>query len=112
MQHSVYQIDSGSALTDVIDLQHYLLTGIIMPGSWTTANLTFAASAESDGTFVPVYDDAGTEYTVTAAASRCIQIDPVKLAGARYIKVRSGTSGSPVNQGADRLLTLVLRTDG
>ena len=84
------------------------LVGIVMPGTWTAANLTFQASNDNS-TFTDLYNAAGTEVTVTAAASRWIAIDPADFAGVAYLKVRSGTSGSAVNQGANRTIGLVLR---
>jgi hypothetical protein len=60
-------------------------------------------------TYNNVYDTAGSEKTVTADASRHIIIDPQDFAGTQYLKVRSGTSGLPVAQGAARTITLVVR---
>ena len=57
-----------------------------------------------DGTFANLYDDAGDEITLTADAGYLISIDI--YAGVfrkfNYLKVRSGTSGSAVAQGAER----------
>jgi len=79
-----------------------------MPDSWSTANLTLQASA--DGTnYHNLYQDDGTEYTVSAAASRHIILNPAEFAGIRFLKLRSGTSSSAVNQAADRTITLVVR---
>jgi hypothetical protein len=48
------------------------------------------------------------EYTVTVGgAARSIKVPFDDLLGVRYLKVRSGTSGVPVNQTADRAITLV-----
>lgn len=104
-------IANGASLSGEIDLQGFSLQAIVMPSAWTAANLTFQASDTSGGTFNNVHDDAGAEVTVTAAASRCIGLDAVarELDGLRYVKVRSGTSGTPVNQGAERTLTLLLK---
>lgn len=101
-------IASGAALTAGINLKGRVLAGIIMPSSWTTANLTLQACATEAGTYVDVYSTAGTEYAITAAASRYLAIDITQTRGLNFIKVRSGTTGTPVNQGADRTLTLML----
>jgi hypothetical protein len=53
---------------------------------------------------------AGTELAMVVAAGQYLAIDPAFWHGANSIKVRSGTSGSPVAQGADRTLTLVVRS--
>ena len=82
------------------------LNGIITPNAWTTANLTFQVSI--DGTnYNNLYDASGNEYTVIAAASRHILLDVRAFQSFTFLKVRSGTASTPVNQGADRVLTLL-----
>lgn len=76
-----------------------------MPASWTTANLTFQVS-EDGTTFYDLYNDAGTEYTVTAAANRVLRLTLADWLAVRYMKIRSGTTGSAVNQAAARTLKL------
>lgn len=101
-------IASGEALSAEIDLNGQLPVAIVMPAAWTAASLTLQISIDDDGAiFNNVYDDGGTEYTVTAAASRYIYLDPLVLVGVRKLKIRSGTSGTPVNQAAARTLTIV-----
>lgn len=104
---AIATILSGTALSGAIDLRAASLAKIQMPASWTAANLTFQVSYDGT-TFANLYDEAGNEITVTAAASRVIAVDVGTFIGARYLKVRSGTAGTPVNQGADRALQLSL----
>lgn len=100
-------IASGASLSGVIDCLERVVMAIQMPADWTTANLTFQASNDLAGTYQDVYRE-GTEVNIAAADDRYIVFDPpTKLAGLRYIKVRSGTSASPVNQGAARTLILM-----
>jgi hypothetical protein len=100
-------IASGASLSGAVDLGMYRMFAIIMPASWTTANLTFQVSA--DGTnYFDLYDDTGTEVMFTAAASRVIQnSNPGRWLAFRYLKIRSGTSNSAVNQAAGRTITIV-----
>lgn len=100
-------IANGASLSGAIDLSTGKLARIAMPASWTAANLTFQASYDG-ATYNDLYDQNGTEYTVTAAASRSILVPFADFIGIRYLKIRSGTSGAAVNQGADRTLNLVL----
>ena len=105
-------IASGQSLSDEIDLEGYSLLGIIMPGSWTAAGLSFEAAQSPGGSFQDLHDSAGAEAVVTAAASRAIGLAGVTaeaLAPFRIIKIRSGTSAVPVNQAAARTLELVLK---
>ena len=101
-------IANGASLSEEIDLGGYGLAAIEMPAAWTAANLTFQAASASAGTFKNVYDAAGNQLTVTADASRVLTDIP-ELAPLRFIKIRSGTSGTPVNQGAERTITLILK---
>ena len=104
-------IANGASLSGVVDIgEGKTLCAIDMPADWTAANLTFQASTASDGTFDNLYDQYGTEKTVTADEDRYIALDdPAFWLGVRYIKVRSGTAASAVNQGAERVITLVTK---
>ena len=102
-------IYSGTALTGSIDTKDQPVMAIRIPASWTTANLTFQGSQDATN-FFDVYNIYGDEYTVVVGgASRYIVLSPLEFQWARYIKIRSGTTGTPVNQGADRSLLIITR---
>lgn len=105
-------IVTTTSLSGPVDLNGLAPVALQMPATWTTANLTLQGSPDCS-TYNNVYDMYGTEYTITAGASRYIVLKPGDFAGFKCLKVRSGTSGTPVNQvGAEdstRLLTLMLR---
>jgi len=104
-------ITNGASLSTAIDLGITRLSRIAMPASWTAANLTFQVS--DDGvTYRNLYDSAGTEVQVTAAASRSISLHSLYalFQDVRWLKIRSGTSAAAVNQGAERTLSLVVRS--
>lgn len=102
-------IASGQSLSGVVPLaiNHETLVGIQMPPAWTTADLSFQAAYDDDATFVDLYDVAGVEVTAKAAASRYIPVDPADFRGVLFLKIRSGTAATPVNQAADRELILI-----
>jgi hypothetical protein len=102
-------IANGQALSGALNLGGLRLFGIVMPAAWTAANLTFQMSYDGGTTWVDVYDTTGSEVTTTAAVSRYLAVDPALFASLALIKIRSGTTGTPVNQGGDRVLQLVLR---
>lgn len=105
-------IASGQSLSAVADLRGLELIDVGLSSSWTTANLTVQVSDDSL-TFSDVYDPYGNELVWIAAASRAIFADPAAPSlGNRYIRLRSGTSGTPVNQGAARTLVLHAREVG
>lgn len=100
-------IAASGTVSSVVDMGSGRLFAIVMPSVWTAANLTFQAS--QDGiTYSNMFDSTGTEVTFTAAASQyIINAVPVEWIGVRYIKVRSGTSGTPVTQSAAAALVII-----
>lgn len=102
-------IANAASLSGAIDLAGFSQVGLVMPAAWTAANLTFQGCDTLGGTYQDIYDSAGNELTVIAAASRCIADIP-ELAPFRFIKIRSGTSGTPVSQGASRDIIVVAKS--
>lgn len=99
-------IPINTAITASINLEGRILVGVYMSAAWTPAGLSFQGS--SDGaTWYDVHTDAA-ELTATAAAGIYVAFDPVNLWGITFLKVRSGTSGTSVNQAAARTLILML----
>lgn len=105
-------IASGGSLSAEVDLTGWSLVGIVMPAAWDAAALTFQAAPRAGGTPANLYDATGDEKEVAAAASRFVALDPAEWIGVGAVRVRSGTSGTPVNQSAARSLTLVVRALG
>jgi len=107
----VATIADGAALSDGVYCEGGVIVGIIMPAVWDAAVITFQVSMD-DVTYLDSYSAAGAEHTLTVAASQHIWLDPSQFASYRWVKVRSGTTGAPVNQttGADdKLVTLIVR---
>jgi len=108
LQSLAVVIESGKNITDAFTLpQGTYPAAIVTPSSWTAADLTFQGKAGI--VYRNLFDDDGNEITVTAAASRMIILPPDLFRTVNIMKIRSGTSGTPVNQAADRTLTLILR---
>ena len=97
---------SGAALSDAITLYGRNITGILLPASCTTADITLSVSLDGS-TYADLYDASG-EYVLSAAASVFIGVNVAALLGFNYVKLRSGTTGTPVNQAADRSIILTL----
>lgn len=100
-------IANGASLSDAVDLGGRKLVAIDMPASWTAASLTFQASVDGV-TFDNVYDGA-TERALIVGASYYSALNIGDWVGFRHLKIRSGTAGTPVNQGGARTLTLVVQ---
>lgn len=95
-------IAAGASLSAAIEVGEGVLNGIQMPANWTTASMTFQGSADGT-TYSNLSSDDGdgtvTEVTLGVTASGYLSaLDPTIFAGLNYMKIRSGTAGSPVNQ--------------
>lgn len=101
-------IANGESLSNTIDLDKNTLVAIHMPALWTAANITLQGS-ENGTTFDNLFDRFGNEITYNVAGARMITIPPAELYGIRYIRLRSGTSAVPVNQGAARTIVLITK---
>ena len=108
LDQTAVTITSGTSLSAAVALGAKTMVGIAMPAGWDAAVLTFQASVD-DGTTWLEMQSTSAAISYTAAAGQYIAIDPTLWRGINKIKVRSGTSGSAVNQTADRVLTLVTR---
>ena len=108
-------IESGQSLSTEVDLEDYQLCAIEMPSAWDAATLTFQGSSTSGGTFKDIKSNGlevtepGSNLTASAGVINAIDVNAMALAPIRYLKIRSGTSGSAVNQTANRTLTLILK---
>jgi hypothetical protein len=100
-------IASGASLSSEVRVPGgKAVVAILMPATWTTANLTFSVSFDG-ATYQNLYDDLGSEVTVVAATGdRVIRLMPSEWWAAPFFKLRSGTSGTPVNQAGARTITL------
>lgn len=68
--------------------------------AWTAAGITFQVSLDGSA-WSDLLNASGEVAFASDAAGRAYQ---VPAGGFRYIKVRSGTSGTPVAQAADRTI--------
>lgn len=84
---------------------------VIMPATWVAAGLSYQVSNAIDGTFTDLYNEAGTEVTsaVAQGLTQSLNTTAPLLSEYRYVKVRSGTTGTPVNQTASRTLTFIFQ---
>ena len=107
-----FTIANGASVSGNVNINNRIPTGIFMPAGWTAADITLQTSLDGS-TWVDVYAIDGTEYALTVAASRFIPIDSSALLGiGTHLRIRSGTAGTPVNQGAERVLSVRLGRAG
>lgn len=111
INYETVTIANGASLSGALNIASRNFFGIIMPSSWTSASLTFQGSFDGT-TYYNLYDEGGNEVTFTVAASRYVIIStPAKFLGLKKLKIRSGTSGSAVNQGGDRTIGVIVIPD-
>lgn len=102
-------IANVASLSGAADLGGTVLVAYEVPASWTAAVITFQTS-DDNSNFYNVYKSDGTEYSHTVDSSRRVMVSPAEAASlGRFIKFRSGTSGSPVNQSGAKVITLITR---
>jgi hypothetical protein len=104
-------IAAGESLSAEIDLYEDSLVAFQLPGTFTGTKRTFQASATTGGTFADLKDDAGAEVEVTVAQGTVVSAAAAaaKLAPIRFIKVRSGATGNPTVEVAERQILLITK---
>jgi len=110
MRHITFTIANGQSLSAAIILNGWVPVRIHTPAAITGTVFTFqTAIGGSGGTFNNLFDGvgAGAEYVVGMGTSRAISLISEDFRGVSVLKVRTGTSGSPSAQGAERTFTLV-----
>ena len=104
-------IANGAALSGAVFIGGSI-TRIEMPAGWTAAALTFQVS--SDGVnFINLFDEFNSEVIIgatAAVANRAIRLKLAEWTNVLYLILRSGTSATPVNQGAERIIRIVHNT--
>lgn len=103
---STATIAAAGNLSSAIDLQDAKLHALSL-SAWTTAAVTFQVSVDGT-TYLNLFDTNG-EVTVASgnvATGRAIVLNKDTFEGFRYVKVRSGSSATPVAQTAGTTITV------
>lgn len=82
-----------------------VLCALRTPAEFDGTEVTLRSADALAGTYLPVHDDDGAEYTVTTAASRETKLNIDLTASVRYGKLVAGTA-----QTGDTALVLVFRS--
>jgi hypothetical protein len=100
-------IANGASLSAAAEIGAGTLVGIQLP-TITTATLSFQGS--HDGvTYAEVVDASANAVAYASSAGGVYIKAPADLLGVPFLKVRTGTSGSPVTQGAARTIQLIIK---
>lgn len=98
-------IPSGTALTPSIPLTGDTISAIGIPSAWTAAAITFQGSR--DGITWQNITSEGVEVSHSVAPDDVCVLSLYKFFPFNFIKVRSGTKATPVNQAANRTLNII-----
>lgn len=106
---SVASLSSGET-----PLNGMVPVGLWTPAAWTTASISFQVSRNNGVSFADAFDDAGFEIVIPSgsiptAAARRFALNPRLFLGITNLRIRSGVTGTPVNQAAARSLVVVTR---
>jgi len=104
-------IAAAGSVTPSIDLTSTALLGFITSAAWTPAALNIEVSVDNTTWVTSVIGSdstaAGSWSSITA--NTAYSLDPTSFLPYRYIRFRSGTSATPVNQAAARVFTVITR---
>jgi len=105
---------SGASLTSAINIAGFQIVGFLTDAAWTAAAITMQASSDA-ANYSEALLSTGAAFELGAStsigSSRYVAVGSgvIDTSGAVQIKLRSGTSGSPVTQTASTTLTVLLQ---
>ena len=103
-------IPNGTALSGVLSWYDYAYGIVHMPAVWTAADIGFQVASELDGTFQPLYDEAGALVEIASPAVDQAHAVPLEVLAARFVKLWSQSGGVDANQGAERALSVDMKS--
>jgi len=101
---------AGADLSSVISWHDYAYGILHMPAAWTAADIGFQVASELDGTYQPLYDDAGALVEISSPAVDQAHVVPLGVLAARFVKLWSQSGGGGVNQVAERALSVDMKS--
>lgn len=102
-------IANGASLSSPITLDRRPILSVLIPAGWDDADMTFQVSMDGI-TYYELVDEDGAAVTLAVAASKMVRLTNLdQWAGYNYLKMRSGTSGTPVTQSGAVTIYLTVR---
>lgn len=102
-------------LTQLLDRDSKIFALAFVGTDWTSASVTFQVS-EDGSTWYNLYSE-GSEYTIAVGSNAAVDgsakactVDPIVFSSWNYIRLRSGTSATPVAQTNAQTIKLFVRT--
>ena len=100
-------ITSGASLSDAVYCGDGVPEALVLPVI-DAAAITFQGSADGV-TYVDVYDVGASEVSIASSSGSIGVPAPEEVKGYAYIKVRTGTSATPVAQTAQREIQVIIK---
>lgn len=105
LQTQTVTIAAGACNSTSVDLNGLSLVGVVCPSVIDNTELDIEASLD-DSTFVQAYNAFGNKLKLKVIEDSHIAINPIDLAGIRYLRFSTVTA-----EQSARTLTLILRVD-
>jgi hypothetical protein len=106
----ILTIANGASVSDALPCGNARAIAVVLPNPWTAADVGVEVSTDGGATWAPMFDNAGNEYAIkaAAAAARFVVLSLQDWLGVTYFRLASGPSTARVNQGAQRQIVVVL----
>lgn len=103
-------IPAAASLSGALQVGAGVPVTILTPAAWTAAVLTFQISIDGS-TWYDLVDATDTEVQMTVPTGKAKQMDAPAFSGVSYLRLRSGTSATPVAQAAERQFLIIARKE-
>jgi hypothetical protein len=102
-------IQAGESLSNGVDCTEGAIVRLTMSEFWTPANISFQISSDGDR-YNNLVDTNGQEYVMTVVPGSAVVLGQYAafLRAIAFLKIRSGTSSSPVLQGELRSFAIAI----
>lgn len=91
----VVEIDGGTT-SDAIDIKGSSIVGLVCPSGVSGTSMTFQGTVD-DVNYYNVYDESGSQKSVTIAASRYIALNPNDYVGIHKLKMVSSATETSID---------------
>lgn len=102
-------IASGASVSSLVTIPNRCMpVAIVIPGTWTAADLAVEMTLDNGTSYSDLRDKTGAKVVlVVTAATDTIQLDVLQWFWMKTFRLISETSGSAVNQSGARSLTVL-----
>jgi hypothetical protein len=102
-------IAANASISNAVDVSGFtIVSGVVMPSTWTPAQITVQGSADGIN-FYDFYDGMpAVELSINVHPGSIVAINPDRFRCCKAIKIRSGTGAKPVVQTAARQFGVIV----